>query len=476
VTTEQVVDLYLAEVARLRSEACLLKYTQILDKFMDFVGEKTPFETLTYEQGELWLSKFGGISPKTKKRYAPATQALHCSVLNNLFKFALRRRYILKPVQEFERPKLPRPEDRDVVIVSTDEIKRMFGACQTWADEICLGLLGYLGPRRNAVSVLRWKDIDTTPDPPHFPYGGLKLREKGGKIVEKPIPFVLRQILERAPEHMPDDHVVPSYRPSQITRNERKNDIIYKRVKKIAARAGVEAHPHAIRAAFAVYFLEAHKGSIRSLQELLGHESIETTRHYTRALNRRQLTSEVVDMDWGVLVSQRVGIGSESALSEEATGVLVDPLRLGTAGDCSGQGVQAPAPHHTPASSLSALSADRVESTRPVAPEREIAQQELPARSALSALSGGSERQARVSSRVADGGLAIPVAERYVASDLPESASEVVAHDMEPESLSAQFPCGIEEAHTGFEPVLRGRLSVRLGLAGTGHHLRHGTI
>jgi hypothetical protein len=289
---------------------------------------------------------------------------------------------------------------------------------------------------------------------------------------------------------MPDDHVVPSYRPSQITRNERKNDIIYKRVKKIAARAGVEAHPHAIRAAFAVYFLEAHKGSIRSLQELLGHESIDTTRHYTRALNRRQLTSEVVDMDWGVLsetghneVFVHPGEGATSPVSERTS---KGALSEGVVEDAQGREPAASLlSHGTP--SLSALSEGVSSgesghavslggSTRSLsalsAEQAEVLSNTPESCSALSALTPGVFEAVAQSDRAESDGRAKPCAQEPRASGV----STIMAHDMEPESLSDQFPCGIEEAHTGFEPVLRRQVSVRLGLAGTGHHLRHGTI
>lgn len=62
--------------------------------------------------------------------------------------------------------------------------------------------------------------------------------------------------------------------------------MIWETVKKVVARAGVTAHPHAIRPAFAVRFLESHTGDLEALQPLMGHSRLETTAVYLRRLNR----------------------------------------------------------------------------------------------------------------------------------------------------------------------------------------------
>jgi hypothetical protein len=75
--------------------------------------------------------------------------------------------------------------------------------------------------------------------------------------------------------------------------------VIYETVVKVAERAGVRAHAHALRAAFAVNFLEQHPGRIESLQKLMGHDRIETTMVYLRRMNRAKAVDDVPDLSLG---------------------------------------------------------------------------------------------------------------------------------------------------------------------------------
>jgi integrase len=61
----------------------------------------------------------------------------------------------------------------------------------------------------------------------------------------------------------------------------------------------VTTHVHALRAAFAVHFLEAKPGELVALKNLMGHKRIDTTLVYLRRLNRRQGMETVRDLDWG---------------------------------------------------------------------------------------------------------------------------------------------------------------------------------
>jgi hypothetical protein len=59
---------------------------------------------------------------------------------------------------------------------------------------------------------------------------------------------------------------------------------------------------HALRAAFAVAFDEAHPDQVIALKELMGHTRIETTLVYLRRKNRAKAMEQVRDLSWGLQV------------------------------------------------------------------------------------------------------------------------------------------------------------------------------
>ena len=66
----------------------------------------------------------------------------------------------------------------------------------------------------------------------------------------------------------------------------------------MARDAGVTTHDHALRAAFAVRFLELKRNDVLTLKESMGHARIETTLVYLRRLNRRQAMETVRDLTY----------------------------------------------------------------------------------------------------------------------------------------------------------------------------------
>ena len=85
----------------------------------------------------------------------------------------------------------------------------------------------------------------------------------------------------------------------QTRRGERDDRVIWRTVKRVGERLGIDFYTRSLRAAFAVNFLEAHPGELEALQALMGHSKIETTQTYLRRLNRDRAMERVRDLSWG---------------------------------------------------------------------------------------------------------------------------------------------------------------------------------
>jgi integrase len=135
----------------------------------------------------------------------------------------------------------------------------------------------------------------------------LRFREKGSKTIWKPVPHELGQTIDAAivaGVYEPTDRSVstddPYLIPSLATPRgpERDDRIIWKTVKKVADRCGIQCHTHALRAAFAVFFDEQHPDHVTTLKDLMGHTRIETTMVYLRRRNRDAGMETVRDLSW----------------------------------------------------------------------------------------------------------------------------------------------------------------------------------
>jgi integrase len=182
------------------------------------------------------------------------------------------------------------------VTVSAEDVGRMLDACETWQEFLCLTTGVYLGARRNALARVRLSDVD-------FERGMTRFAEKGGKVAVKPLPDEYAQILLAAQEagvwKGNEDYLIPNRRPGAVRNVERSDKVIWETVRKVAARAGVKAHTHALRAAFAVQFDEANPDQIIALKELMTHAGIETTLVYLRRKNKVQAMEVVRGLSWG---------------------------------------------------------------------------------------------------------------------------------------------------------------------------------
>lgn len=308
-TTSRAVDLYLGDLTRRsRSESGRTadSYRRVLYKFIDGLRPDEDVTALTPDDCRRFLDRYN--------KRKPGTQATNYAILNSFLEWLYRQQRIKRnPLDHVPRPRRIPAEDLDVTTVSTADVARLLAVAQGDTERLAVAIPAYMGPRRHATAMLRLTDYDQ-------PRGRIRFREKGGKTIWKPVPAELAVMIDAAiatgaiPE--PDGYLVPP--EGKLTRQGDRDDrVIWRVVKRVAGRAGIEAHVHALRAAFAVFYLEQGLGPITSLQDLMGHASIRTTQDYLRRMDKEAGMESVRGLSWGGVPTGNL----DDALSAQIAGL-----------------------------------------------------------------------------------------------------------------------------------------------------------
>lgn len=316
-TPDRAIDDFLGDCRRRRwSERSIRSYSDTLYAFADRLAVDVDVSKITADDVRRYLA--------TRSHLAPGTVAGHEAHLSSWFKWLFKARKIARnPIDEIERTKRVPAEDLEVVTVDLVEVPRLLDAAKPGAELNATAIAAYLGPRRHAIALLRERDYDGQ---------NIRFREKGAKAIVKPVPDELRRVLDASIARgeiraAPEDYLVPpeGYLARKGDRDDR---VIWRVIKRVADRAGVHAHVHSLRAAFAVFYLERNPDDLLGLKELLGHRSLNTTLIYLRRLQKQARMERVRSLSW----SETAGVGGAAWLSQSPPTVLAASGLVGAGG------------------------------------------------------------------------------------------------------------------------------------------------
>ena len=268
------------EIERGRAVKTIENYDHYLTRFFEqmnisFVSEITEEKVREFR---LWLNRQPGTGPDTMKR---RTQNYYLIALRAFLKF-LRKRGIegLSP----ERIELAKVPERHLDLITPTELDRLIVAAdgtdeRGLRDRAILELLFSTGLRVSELCSLG-TDLDLSRD--SFP-----IRGKGEKVRVVFLSDVAKDSLRtylKARKDMNDALFVnvPRNRSIRKEPNRLTPRSIELLIKTYAAKAGItkKVTPHVLRHSFATDLLN-NGADIRSVQQLLGHASINTTQIYT---------------------------------------------------------------------------------------------------------------------------------------------------------------------------------------------------
>ncbi len=224
----------------------------------------------------------------TKGREA-TSQARSLSSIRGFFNFLLLEEQMEASPAEF----IPTPQKERSLpdVLSTEEIDQLLDSIDTDTakgrrDSAMLEVLYSCGLRVSELIALRLRDL-------FFGEGYIRVQGKGSKQRLVPISRVAQEkvqywLEDRRERKTSDDILFLNNRNKALSRV-----MVFNIIKQCAERVGITKHisPHTFRHSFATHLLEGG-ASIRQVQEMLGHENIQTTEIYTH-LNSQHLRETV---------------------------------------------------------------------------------------------------------------------------------------------------------------------------------------
>lgn len=203
---------------------------------------------------------------------SPATRATYATIFRVFYRFALEQGLITKsPMDGAPVPRRPKYAPRPVENI---QLTRVLQACSRHRTRAMVLLAALAGLRVHEIAKIRGEDID-------LERATLTVIGKGNKRAVIPLHPVLIELAQDMPEigywfthwETPDEPITGKSCGQAISR--------------AMHRAGVDATAHQLRHWYGTALLEGG-ADLRTVQELMRHESLATTQIYTRVTSERR--------------------------------------------------------------------------------------------------------------------------------------------------------------------------------------------
>ena len=281
------------EIQKGCSPLTIRDYRRYLERFHDWLAENSPAtkpEDINLElvrRYRLYLAHLRARDGLPLKR---VTQSYHIIALRAFLRYLLVQRDI--PTLSPDKVELPKQGSRSIAFLNLEQVERLLNSPKIsnnagLRDRTILETLFSTGLRVSELVSLNRDQIDLE----RKEFG---VKGKGNKLRVVFLSDTAAQWIERYLQARKDDFkpLFIRYSGKVDARNNGEKMRLTARsiqniVSKYAKKSGlpIEATPHTLRHSFATDLLISG-ADIRSVQEMLGHESIRTTQVYTHVTNR----------------------------------------------------------------------------------------------------------------------------------------------------------------------------------------------
>lgn len=217
-----------------------------------------------------WLNRKGEKKSSLARKLA---------ALRSFYRFLIRRGTVTRnPAETIRTPKLPKHIPR---VLTKEDAQALMelprdGAAPSLRDRALLETLYSTGARVSELVGIDLEDLSESD-------GLVRLRGKGRKERIVPVGDVALEAIRAYRAQLPA--LTPAVGPRPLFRNRRGGRLTARSVARIVSRYSRELRcgpvsPHALRHSFATHLLD-EGADLRSIQEMLGHASLNTTQKYT---------------------------------------------------------------------------------------------------------------------------------------------------------------------------------------------------
>jgi len=243
------------------SENTITSYTYFLKPFLEAIDNPE----------KVSLDEVESFSVSLIDKYSKKSRSLAISSLRFFFRRILDRPDI------YVKLEVPKKEKKLPVVLSVDEVKALINAAEFKKTELMVKMLYSSGLRVSELVNLKVKDLDLNQ------HSGWVRAGKGSKDRLFQISEGLSKQILRWLSKNPNNVYVFSEREPMSKRN------VQSIITRLAKKAGInkKVSPHTLRHSFATHLLE-NGANLLVIQQLLGHENVETTKIYTH-ISQEQL-------------------------------------------------------------------------------------------------------------------------------------------------------------------------------------------